>query len=407
MLTPVTLNIVLAVSLVIAILIGSVVTLRTRRSLTRVRARFVSVLDGVGFGVLLLNEDGTVQHANSVAGALLRRPETEIVGKHFHRLLHEEVAIDQPGMPCAFDTTVRGLQPYRGQEQFGDGHGKTIPVTVTGTPIGSERRQMVLTFRDRSSDIVQGRQREEAFALVSHEIRSPLTAVVGYSARLRAAVASGSLQVDQQRADEIALLAREANRMREVILLILGMAEVERGRVEVDIEPIRVTQVVKTEVDRLKLDRPHARFAVDTEDVVVESDERYIRLIVQNLLENAAKYGGDAGPIEVSLTSEEDGGCRITVQDHGDGIPLEAQPHIFDRFYRHTSAASRGSGMGLGLYLARSLAVRLGGHLTFTSTPGAGATFVLTLPAVCPDVAPPMPGPAPIGNPLMPGPTQN
>lgn len=395
--------------LVVVGVLGLATTLRAHRSLQRTRARFVSVLDAVGFGVLLLNEDGTVQYVNSVGTDILRRPLTEIIGKHFHRLLHEEAVIDEPGSPCGFDAAMRARRAFRGQEHFADGYGRTIPVTVTGTPVAEDRHRMVIAFRDRSTDIIQVRQREEAFALISHEIRSPLTALVGYSARLRAAVASGALDVDPQRAEEIALLAREANRMREIILLILGMAEIERGRLDVEVEPIRMTQLIHAEVGRVHLDRPTARFNVDAVEVVVESDERYVRRIVHNLLENAAKYGGDLEPVDVTLRPQDDGGCRLAVRDHGSGIPPEAQSHIFERFYRHESAASHGKGLGLGLYLSRRLAVRLGGHLTFTSTSGQGAEFSLTLPPICPDVTTPEPGDGFEVDSMFPmaGPTQN
>lgn len=385
------LNLILTSGLVAAVLVGLAATIRARRELRRARGSSLRVLDALGFGVLLLREDGTVQYANSVGADILSRDQIQIVGKPLHQLVHEGAAADQRGVACAFEVAVRLHQPYRGHERFVDGDGRPVPVTVTGMPLADDSQRSVIAFRDRSNDIVQGQQREEAFALVSHEIRGPLTTVVGYSARLRGAVTSGALQVDAQRGEEITLLAREAQRMQGIILMLLDVAEIERGGVEVEAEPVRVNRLVQAEIDRMRLDRPTASMVLSAgDDVVVESDGRYVRQIIHNLLQNAAQYGGDAEAVEVTLRQDEDGGCCLTVRDHGaGGIPAEAQPRVFERFYRHESASAHGRGLGLGLYLSRRLALRLGGQLTFTSTPGEGATFSLTLPAVCPDVPPP------------------
>lgn len=117
----------------------------------------------------------------------------------------------------------------------------------------------------------------------------------------------------------------------------------------------------------------------------MESDERYVRRILQNLLENAVKYAGDEGPIEVAVEAA-DGGANLRVRDHGPGIPWEAQARVFDRFYRQETAAGRRPGLGLGLFLSRQLALRLGGRLTLQSVPGDGAEFTLWLPAEAPEV---------------------
>lgn len=385
--TSFVLTTVLVVGVLMTIFIGLVVMIRTRRALSQERAGVFEMLDAVGSGLMVVR-DGTVQYSNATSSQILKRTPAQILRQPLHDLLHQGTAADQPGVPCALEVAVRQHQPYRGQERFADGTGRLVPVAVTGTPQADGSGRFVIAFRDRSGDIALGRQREEAFALVSHEVRSPLTAVVGYSSRLNAAVTSGALVVTDQRAEEIAVLAREARRMQEIILLILDMAEIERGRVDVEVEPVRASTVVQEEIDRVTRDRPAARFVFDSDEVVVESDERYVRRIVQNLLENAVKYGGDAAPVQVMLRQTDDGGCSLSVRDHGDGIPVEAQPRIFERFYRHESAAAYGRGLGLGLYLSRRLASRLGGRLTFTSSPGEGAEFSLVLPKACPELAP-------------------
>jgi signal transduction histidine kinase len=110
----------------------------------------------------------------------------------------------------------------------------------------------------------------------------------------------------------------------------------------------------------------------------VITDEARLSQVVANLLENAAKYGGD--PPHITVTLAETGGmARIGVRDRGPGIPLEEQPRVFERFYRSPSVGTK-KGFGVGLYLAREIVTQLGGTLSFASTPGEGTEFFILLP---------------------------
>jgi signal transduction histidine kinase len=105
---------------------------------------------------------------------------------------------------------------------------------------------------------------------------------------------------------------------------------------------------------------------------------------MQNLVENAVKYGSTAAPIEVTVARTHDGGS-ITVRDHGPGIPRDAQARVFERFYRQQVVEGSRPGLGLGLFLARRLADRLGGRLSLESEVGHGAAFTFALPADVPE----------------------
>ncbi len=224
---------------------------------------------------------------------------------------------------------------------------------------------------------------EESAALAAHDIRSPLTVVVGYSTRLREAVAAGTLAVDEQRAEEILILARAAERLQDGILGMTTLDELDRGTLAVEVEPVRLNRLLQREADRLGRLYPALTVTLDaTEEVVVESDERQVRRIVRTLLENAIKHAGDDRPLAVTLRGRPDGGADVTVEDHGPGVPLELRPGLFERQYAIDGQVKHRA--GLGLHLAARLAARLGGSVTLG--PGVdGATFTLTLPEVSPE----------------------
>ena len=118
-----------------------------------------------------------------------------------------------------------------------------------------------------------------------------------------------------------------------------------------------------------------------SEPVTMETDVNKVAGILDNLLENAARYAGEAAEVRVTLHVDREN-ARIAVVDNGPGIPMENLPHLFDRFYRGTGRIK--GGLGIGLYASRALAEDLGGVLTAASEPGEGATFLLELPIAMP-----------------------
>lgn len=362
---------------------------RELRARTRVEALFHGVMDATGFGVLIVLPDGTISYANNEAETMLGYSSSRLAGSSKHGLLHEGRHEDEPDGECPLERALQRGERYFGHDQFMDARRNLVPVTVSSAPL-PDGAGAALVFRDRSTELAEARQRVESFAMISHEIRSPLTTVVGFSARLNRAVKNGRLEVAEQYAEEIELLARESARMRDIVTVVLDVATLDR-RLELQPEPILIRRLAQDESERIEREHPGVAFDVSrVGDEVVESDERYVRRIVQNLLENAVKYAGDAGAIEVSA-DQRDGGVAISVRDHGPGIPWEIQGRIFDRFYRQEIVAGRRPGLGLGLYLSRQLADRLGGKLTMSSTPGEGAEFTLWLPDEAPSrpLAPP------------------
>ncbi|WP_249010329.1 HAMP domain-containing sensor histidine kinase [Conexibacter sp. DBS9H8] len=200
----------------------------------------------------------------------------------------------------------------------------------------------------------------------SHELRSPVTTLVGNLELLAEAPMS-----DSDRSEALADTRAEAGRLARLVeaLLSLARADTVTARTPVHL-PTLLEDAVRGTSARLAPVPPECTQAR------VEGDEIALAALVRNLVENAERYGG--GGAEVTLDADREG-WQITVADHGPGIPVAEREAIFDRFRRGSRAAGT-PGSGLGLAIAAASARAHGGHVRIVDTPGGGATFRVTLP---------------------------
>ena len=338
------------------------------------------MMQATGFGVIILDAAGRLAYVNQATCDILGYSGSQLVGQP-HEVLRGHGQAEVP--LSELEGALEAHRAFVGRDHFVDIRGNLVPVMVTTAPLPGERSGNAVVFRDRSTEEAEERQRRDAVALISHELRSPLTSLVSFSNRLERAVRDG-WEVDPDRAEEIALLAQEARRMRDIVTVVLNVSNLER-HMGTESEPVLLREVIDEEADRLVRENPGAAFMRSgDEDAVIESDERFVRRILQNLMENALKYAGTQHPVEV-IVAPERGGYAVRVRDRGPGMPPEVRDHVFDRFYR-APAVQRG-GLGLGLYLSRQLAALLGGHMAVESEEGAGSTFTLWLPPQTPESA--------------------
>ena len=222
--------------------------------------------------------------------------------------------------------------------------------------------------------------RADFVSLVSHELRSPMAAVIGAARTLQERRRELSYE---QRETFLALIANETSRLAVLIGDVLDTSRIEAGTfsysfAEVDLprlidEVVAVASVGQEEV------RVHA--TVSAQLPPVHGDGERLRQVLSNLVDNAVKYSDAGGEVEVGARTS-DGVVHVRVTDHGPGIPRDQQHVIFEKFGRATGAASTKPGTGLGLFIARSIAEAHGGSVEVESTPDEGATFTLTLPVV-------------------------
>lgn len=222
--------------------------------------------------------------------------------------------------------------------------------------------------------------RSRFYASMSHELRTPINAILGYSSLMLDNI-YGELNESQMRGIE--RTNRAAKHLLELVNDILDLSKIEAGKIELQIEPVMLPNLVE---DLFVTVRPLAeeagsQISIDHtgDPLKIITDPRRLRQIILNLLSNAIKFGR-AQPISVCISPMNGGGVRIEVRDRGDGIAAEDQRKIFDEFVQLGKRKNQ-EGTGLGLPISQRLAQLLNGTLSVKSEPNNGSTFTLELPA--------------------------
>ena len=176
----------------------------------------------------------------------------------------------------------------------------------------------------------------------------------------------------------LVVLRRQLRRMDELATSILDAAQLQDGRLRLDLEPVDLHDLVgRVTANWRDLYPEHDFSLVDGRDVVVDGDPERLRQILDNLISNAVKYGTPGRRVRIAVTAGEHS-VGVSVTDEGRGIPTSELPHIFDRFHR--VAGQGGRGHGLGLYISAQLARLHGGTIKVESELGRGSAFTLVLP---------------------------
>jgi signal transduction histidine kinase len=251
--------------------------------------------------------------------------------------------------------------------------GRLVATAVQNIRAYEAERQTVEELRRLSA------LRADFVSLVSHELRSPMAAVIGAARTLQDRWRL--LSVDQRDAF-LALIGDETNRLAALIGDVLDTSRIEAGTFSYSFADVDLGRLVEDAVATAKLGQEEVRVQANVAEKVprVRGDRERLRQVLTNLIDNAIKYSPAGDEVAVSV-HPENGVVRIIVVDRGPGIPYEQQRFIFEKFGR---AEVRGSGSkpgtGLGLFIARSIAEAHGGTVDVQSRPGKGATFILTLP---------------------------
>jgi two-component system sensor histidine kinase KdpD len=231
------------------------------------------------------------------------------------------------------------------------------------------QREVVETAALRRSDELK----TAILRAVSHDLRTPLTAILTAAGALGA----GSLSVEE-RDELVSDIGEEAARLSRLVEKLLDMSRLEARTAEPRMEWSSVEEVVHAAVDSLGLPTGTFSFAIDPELPLIRADAAQLERAFANLLENSARYSG-GHPVSVRA---RDVGERILVRvvDRGPGVPATEREHIFEPFYRTPSARNGHRGSGLGLAIVRGFVEANGGRVWVESLPGQGATFVVELP---------------------------
>ncbi len=222
--------------------------------------------------------------------------------------------------------------------------------------------------------------RADFVSLVSHELRSPMAAVIGAARTLQQRWRTLTVT---QRESFLALIADETNRLAALIGDVLDTSRIEAGTFSYSFTDVDLGRLVEDAVATASVGHTEVRVraAVTRPLPPIRGDLDRLRQVLMNLIDNAVKYSPEGEEVEVSARPEN-GAVRISVTDRGPGIPRDQHRLIFEKFGRADVKGGSKPGTGLGLFIARSIVEAHGGSLDVRSVPAAGATFTLTLPCV-------------------------
>jgi two-component system phosphate regulon sensor histidine kinase PhoR len=258
-------------------------------------------------------------------------------------------------------------------------------VVVTAGPVkGAEAlaaEGAVLLLHDISELRRLERVRRDFVANVSHEFRTPLTAIQGFAETLL----SGALEDAQNNRRFLEIIREHAVRLGRLTEDLLKLSQIEGRKMEMEFRPVDLRPLVESCLETARLEAAPKNLALRAEFAEgtpkVRGDARWLRDVLQNLLDNAVRYTPAGGRVTVRTAARE-GAVEISVEDTGIGIPQAEQERIFERFYRVDAARSREvGGTGLGLSIAKHLVEAHGGRIEVESEVGKGSTFRVLMPA--------------------------
>jgi two-component system phosphate regulon sensor histidine kinase PhoR len=337
-------------------------------------SRMRSILSSIGDGVLLEDAQGNIVPLNQAATVMLEDAASRFLSGPVRDLpmLEQDRSLDTWANPWLLES-----RRFQVANRIYMAHSATV-----GSDHG-ENLGTVIVLRDVTAEM-EAEQLKDAFvAHVSHELRTPLTAIKGYTALLGATAGSALNQTQHNFLDRI---SRQTDNLVGMINALLDFSEVEAGgRIGLRSELIELPVMIQDIYDEWKaeMEEKPLTFILEMEDNLpkVNVDVTRLRWALINLVRNAHQYTDAGGKITLRLSSAQ-ADVVFQVIDTGVGIAEEAQKRLFTRFYRvMQSHDDNVRGLGLGLYVAKTIIEAHGGSIHVTSEMGVGSTFTVTLPA--------------------------
>jgi PAS domain S-box-containing protein len=245
-----------------------------------------------------------------------------------------------------------------------------------------ERLQLLERERAARAEALEAvRIRDVFLSVASHELKTPLTSLLGQAQLLvRRAQRDGNLR--EREMHSIQVIATQASRLNKMILALLDVSRLETGQLSIERAPLDLGALAQQVVAEVQptLEKHIVTYHGPDEPVIIEGDVLRLEQVLQNLVQNAIKYSVQGGQVTLQvILCETTAGVAVT--DEGIGIPQEALPQLFGRFYRASNAeAEYIAGMGIGLFVVKEIVSMHGGTVEVVSTEGKGSTFTIWLP---------------------------
>ena len=350
--------------------------------------RFRLLIDSVkDYAIFMLDPQGHIQTWNAGAERIKQYSAAEVVGKHMSIFYPpEDSAAGKPGRlleQAAREGRVEdeGWRLRKDGTPFWADMVLSAARSESGELLGFAKVTRDLTERRRAQEerlrLAQSQQavrlRDEFLSIASHELKTPLTALL-------LQVQSARRVVEGAAASSLDVAVRSAQRLAALIETLLDVSRMASGALSLEPESHDLRELAQEVIDRLQLGAAHAGATLSlraVDPVAGRWDALRISQVLTNLVSNAIRYGGGT-PVEVTVRREGDRAV-LEVSDRGPGVPEQDLERIFGRFERAASIRNFG-GLGLGLYVARQIVEAHGGEVTARNRPEGGACVVVRLP---------------------------
>lgn len=356
------------------------------------------ILGAIDDGVVMVDRNKTIHLFNKAAGDITGWAPTEAIGQDFNKILP---MIDAKGtlLPPEQHPLIQALvsgKPVRNSDSIiNSRNGKQISVSIVVSPVtenpGKQPDTVVAVFRDITREKAQEQQRSDFISTASHEMRTPITAIEGY---LSLALNDKISKIDDNARKYLEKAHASTQHLGQLFADLLTSSKADDGRLSSNPVVVEVgeilAEVTEAEQFHAKEKNLELKFMVSSNNDVAGGkvvrplyyafvDPIRMNEVLQNIIDNAVKYTPE-GTVTVRLTGDINT-VQIQVHDTGSGIPAEDIPHLFQKFYRVDSTATRTiGGTGLGLYICKRIVELYEGRIWVESQLGQGSTFFINLP---------------------------
>jgi len=345
----------------------------SHRRAEREAARLAAIVECSDDAIIGKTMDATITNWNPAAERLYGYTAAEMIGQPIGRL----VPPDRPNeLPAIMERLRRGerIQHYETERVAKDG--RRIPISLSVSPIRDGSGAIVgaaTIARDISERRAAERLQQEFVAMVSHELRQPLTSLKGQAELM--------LRRREFNPRGLQVALEQANRLERLVTDLMTAGSIQAGRLTLAVAPMDLVELVQSAAAQARLTAHHTvRVEVPEAPVLGTWDRDRLGQVLSNLLSNAIKYAPNGGEILVHVEALSSG-VQVSVSDQGVGIGADRLPRLFDRFYRGQESEPTAEGLGVGLYITRELVAAHGGNI-WAESPGLdqGATFTFVLP---------------------------
>ena len=340
------------------------------------------VIDLLPDGVLQLDSDLKIVSANRMICELLGYAAESLVGRDIRETLEPKTGDGRALLEDGYHRSALLPSVRRMPEQevtLKAADDSSVPTYITGAHQRDDDGRLtgvVLSIRPAGARVHKATSGIEIVSTVSHELRSPLTSVKGYTSLL---LSRWDRIADDKKKEMLEQVHHDADRVTRLIGELLDISRLQTGRLVLRRQMVDLRELTTSVVQKVTMEYPELecdlRFSDDFPRVYADPDK--LEQVLTNLVENACKYATPKGMVVEGTVHGDD--VTVAVSDRGEGIPEADLPKVFTKFFRRDLGKPTGS--GLGLWISRGLVEAHGGELEATSHLGKGTTFQFTLPA--------------------------